>query len=49
MKTREVTVQRIQERSFEMAMYDCKSEYGALVGDDVLDEMAMAEIDDSDE
>ena len=49
MKTKAVTVQRNQERSFDIAMLDFKFEYDSIVGDDILDEIAFSETIDDDE
>jgi hypothetical protein len=49
MKTKQITKQRSQERSFETAMLDCKLEYDELISNDILDEIAFAEICDDDE
>ena len=47
MKTKLLTKNRHAERDFDVAMMDCKSEFGIdLVGDDILDEVAMAELED---
>lgn len=50
MKTKVTTVQRNQARDFDVAMMDCKSEFSDGVFDDsILDELAMAEIDEWDD
>ncbi len=43
MKTRTETKQRHAEREFDVAVRDCKSEFGIdFVGDDILDETEFA-------
>jgi hypothetical protein len=49
MKTRQETTQRHQSRDFTIAMLDLKTEFGEIAGDDILDELAFAEIMDDDE
>ena len=50
MKTKTMSKQRTQARDYDVAMIDCKSEFCDGVFDDsILDELAMAEIDDLDD
>lgn len=47
MKTKEITKNRHAEREFDVAFLDLKSEFGIdFVGDDILDEVALAELED---
>lgn len=48
MKTKTVTKQRNQERSFETAMQDYSTEYDSVLDDSIIDELAMSEIEDYD-
>ena len=49
MKTKAITTQRNQARDFDIAMLDCKSEFSdGLFDDSILDELALAEIEDDD-
>lgn len=46
MKTKKVTKQRNQARDFDVAMLDCADEFGSVLLDDILDEEALAELDE---
>jgi hypothetical protein len=47
MKTRNETKNRHAEREFDVAICDLKSEFGIdFVGYDILDEVALAEVED---
>ena len=49
MKTKEKTRQRTQETEFKLMSKDIKWEYDVLVDDDILDEVALAEVLDEEE
>lgn len=44
MKTKTETVHRNQARDFDIAMLDCKSEFGDVYSDDILDEIAFIDL-----
>ena len=47
MKTKKITKERKQEREFDVALADCKDEFGSTYDEyDVIDELAMCEIDE---
>ena len=49
MKTKTQTTQLRQMRDFDVAMMECANEFGSLVTDDILDEMAFAEMGENDD
>lgn len=49
MKTKHESKNRKQESEFKLAVHDCKLEYGELIPEDVLDEIALAECLSEDE
>ena len=44
MKTKKVTKQRNRARDFDVAMLDCRSEFGDVYSDDILDEIAFIDL-----
>jgi hypothetical protein len=43
MKTKRDVKNRKQETEFKLAVHDCRLEYGELIPDDILDEIAFVE------
>jgi hypothetical protein len=46
MKTKQITKERQPMRDYDVAMLDCKGEFGDVLGDDILDEEMMSMVEE---